>query len=149
MAALPTKDELLQVRSDLTEKLDNDGALTLEDWMEKALAQVKRDLKNIRAIKWAMVYDSETDDYFVDEDDAANNKDQIHQMIMLLTVSLIYSDYSIDFSDEGKWYAISQDYKQQYVDLMTKAKIEVDWNESGSIDDSEEEQSGVTRFMTK
>lgn len=137
MAELPTLDELYAEKSGLKEISDNNSR-TLSDYQNIALAQVKRDLEDIRDILWSRVYDSTNSIYYTDADGNARNEDRIKKLINLATIASVYEDYAVRVEDSGFW-DLHVAYHEKYMRLMTVAKIDVDRNDDGTIDEAEEE----------
>ena len=139
---LPTTDQILEERADL-EKMTDSNNKTLDEYSDQALASIKRDLEDERDIKFDMVFNSDTDEYFVDEDGDARNDDRIKKMITLFIVSLVFKDFSNDVED-GYWL-IHRAYNDEYMRLMTTAKLDIDRNEDGTVDD----QTTGQKFMRR
>ena len=139
MAESPTIEQVKAERTDIQTYVDdNEASLTLDDYIAKALAQVKRDLRDVKGIKWNMVYDSVTADYFLNTDDEAINKDRLHNAIILLTVAYVFKDYSINRQDDGMWNSMFVQYRADYDRAIAEMVIDVDWDESGEVSEGEE-----------
>ena len=142
MAESPTRDQVLIERSDVeTYVEDNPANLSLDDYIAKSLAQVKRDVEDVKGIKWSRIYDTANSIYFKDVDDEAHNKDRVHNLIILLTVAYVFKDYAINRTDEGVWNSMYMSYRGDYDRSLDEVKLSVDWNDSGAITEDEEEQT--------
>ena len=142
MAESPTSEQVKTERPDIQTYIDDNQAnLSFDDYIAKALAQVKRDIRDVKGIKWSMVYDEDSLDYFTNTDDEAINKDRLHNVIILLTVAYAFKDYAINRTDEGVWNSVYLAYRADYDRAIEEMKIDVDWDESGEITEGEEEQS--------
>ena len=147
MAEKPTTEHVKEERADIeTYIIKGDSNLTLSDYIDKSLAQVKRDVRDVKGIKWSMVYDSTAEDYFENTDGEAINKDRLHNAIILLTVAYVFKNYSTNRSDDSTWNLMFQQYMTDYDRAIEEMKIDVDWNESGAITECEENQTTQT-FM--
>jgi hypothetical protein len=147
MAESPTREQVLIERPDVDTYVEGNGAnLTLDDYVAKALAQVKRDVEDVKGIKWSRLYNSADDaptypDYFLDADDEAHNKDRIHNLIILLTVAKVFEDYAINRNEDGIINSAYTAYMTRYDRSLDEVKLSVDWNDSGAITEDEEEQT--------
>jgi hypothetical protein len=142
MAESPTRDQILVERPDVQEYVeDNRANLDIDDYIAKALAQVKRDIQDVKGIKWSRIYDATNLIYFLDEDGEAHNKDRVHNLIILLTVAYIFKDYAISRQDDGMWNSMYMGYRADYDRAMDEVKLSVDWDDSGAITECEEEQT--------
>lgn len=142
MAESPTRDQVLIERPDVEEYIvDNPANLDLDDYIGKALAQVKRDVEDVKGIKWSRIYDTTNLLYFLDVDDEAHNKDRVHNLIILLTVAYVFKDYAINRTDEGVWNSMYMSYRGDYDRSLDEVKLSVDWNDSGEITEDEEDQT--------
>jgi hypothetical protein len=142
MAESPTRDQILLERPDIESKIDDNAAnLDIDDYISKALAQVKRDIEDVKGIKWAKIYSTTDADYLTDYDGEAHNKDRVHNLIILMTVAYVFKDYAINMTDEGVWNSLYMAYKADYDRALDEVKLSVDWDESGSISECEEEQT--------
>jgi len=137
MAALPTEAELLAVRSDLHDYADD-----LAEYQNQALAAVKRILEDKRDILWSQVYDTNNDEYFDNEDATGRNEDRIKHAINLMTVALVFRDYAVDATDAGKWWELARAYATDAEEVILSAKLDIDSDESGTIDEGEEGYTG-------
>ena len=138
----PTTDQILEERADL-ETMADSNKKTLDEYADQALASVKRDLEDERDIKFDMVFDATADEYFVDEDGDARNDDRIKKMITLFIVSLVFKDFSNDV--ENGYWLIHRAYNDEYMRLMTTAKLDIDRNEDGTVDS----QTTGQKFMRR
>jgi len=142
MAESPTREQVLIERPDLETYIqDNDANLDIDDYVSKALAQVKRDVEDVKGIKWSRVYDTTNSIYFLDADDEAHNKDRIHNLIILLTVAKAFEDFAINRNDDGIINSTYQAYMTRYDRALDEVKLSVDWDDSGEISEGEEEQT--------
>jgi hypothetical protein len=154
MAESPTREQVLIERSDVETYIENNEAnLSLDDYISKSLAQVKRDIEDVKGIKWARIYNSADDaptypDYFLDVDDEAHNKDRVHNLIILLTVAYVFKDYAINRTDDAVWSSMYMAYRGDYDRSLDEVKLSVDWNDSGVITEDEEEQT-TQNFMVR
>ena len=147
MAESPTSAQVTTERPDIQNYIDSNlASLDIDDYIAKALAQVKRDIEDVKGIKWSMIYNETTSDYFLNTDDEAHNKDRIHNVIILLTVAYVFKDYAVTMTDEGTWNSLYINYREDYDRAVKEMKIDVDWNESGEIAEDEELQTTQT-FM--
>ena len=131
--ALPTEDQLTLVRADLADKLPDNT--TLEDWLDKALAKVKRDLEDERQTKWAQVYDETNDAYYDNEDSTGRNQDRIQEMIMLCTSMLVFKQYANNRGEDGAWWQMFESYEADYTNLLKSARLDLDIDEDGEVDE--------------
>jgi len=144
--AYPTEAELLQIRSDLASYLPTGKTLT--NYMAYALAEVKRALEDQRGVTWPQVFNSTADAYLVGDDGIARNADRIKQAVKAFTAALLFRDYAIDSKDDGKWWAIYQEFWGMGMALVKDSRLDIDTDESGVIDESEEHQIGQA-FLVK
>lgn len=146
MAESPTREEILEKRPDLESVMeDNDANLDIDDYISRALTDVKRDLREIKGIKWDMVYDSDEDDYFTDTDGDENNRDSIINMIIMKTISEVFKDFATAVED-SRWWDLHIAYRQDYEESIRQAKLDIDRDESGEITDDEENQDTQNFF---
>jgi GAF domain-containing protein len=131
--AIPTDDELLAYRSDLSTYLP--AGKTLQNIMATALAEVKRFLEDDRNVLWSRVYDLTNDEYFSDPDDNERNKDRIQKAIMLFTVSILFHDYAVTHG--GSWWELYLAYRSDAENTLRNAKLDIDIDDSGTVDESE------------
>jgi hypothetical protein len=142
MAESPTSEQVRAERPDIQNYIDgNDANLDIDDYIARALAQVKRDIEDKKGIKWSMVYNGTTLDYFLDEDDEAHNKDRLHNAIVLLAAAYVFKDYAITRTDDGVWNSMYLSYRSDYDRAIEEMKLSVDWDESGAISEGEEENT--------
>lgn len=142
MAESPTRDQVLIERSDIEDYVKNNKAnLTIDDFIAKSLAQVKRDVQDVKGIKWSRIYNETDQIYFLDFDDEAHNKDRVHNLIILLTVAYVFKDYAVNRTDEAVWNSMYMAYRGDYDRALDEVKLSVDWNDSGAITEDEEEQT--------
>lgn len=144
--ALPTDDQLLLVRSDLDGKLPDNT--TLDDWLNEGLTRVKRDLEDKRDTRWSQVYDLTNDKYFDNEDLTGRNKDRIQSMIMLCTSMLVFQQYANRQGEDSEWWSFYLSYKDEYTDRLIHARLDIDEDDDGEIDEHEEDRLGQS-FMSK
>lgn len=130
--ALPDPDDIMFVRADLDDKLPDN--MTIEQWMGEALLQVKRDLEDKRAIKWAQVYDEANDAYYDNEDATGRNEDRIQMMIKLSTVSSVFEQYANTRGEDSQWWQFFESYQAKYIDLLTHARLDFDVDQDGEVD---------------
>lgn len=141
MAELPTSKQLLLYRSDLDDYLPEKRMFV--DVMADALLETKRFLEDSRGVLWTQVFNSTTDDYYVDPDGIERNKDRLHKAIILFTISILFKDYSIT-SGDGAWWDLYLAFRADAESTVKTAKLDLDLDESGSIEDSETSQTGQT-----
>lgn len=146
MAELPTTTEIFKIRSDIDTRLSE--KLDLEHYMNIALEQVKRDIEDKKGVQWRWVYDSTNAIYFDNTDATGRNDDRIKHAISLLTVALIFRDYSINSRDDGKWWGLYESYKMDYDNLIDIMTLDVDKDESGTIEEAEESEK-LQVFLTR
>jgi hypothetical protein len=144
MAATPTSAEVLDIRADLETYLqtNSEGAKTIDDYTARALAQVIRDLEDTRNILWSRIYVDP--DYLGD----GRNEDRSKQMISLLAIAYVFEDYFLRTAGDTYWYDVYLHYFKVYNDLLKKAKLDVDVDDSGTITEDEEGRSGQS-FMVR
>ena len=142
--AVPTTAEVTALRGDIANYIVD--AKTLGDYTAMALAQFKRDMMNKRAIKWTWVFDRTNDQYFLNSDSESWNDDNCINMIALLTVANIFTDYTISNTD-SQWMELSEYYESRYDDALKIAKLDLDTSEDGTIDEGEEGRSGQAFFV--
>jgi hypothetical protein len=131
--ALPSEDQLILVRADLDDKIPENT--TVDDWLNKALLRVKRDLEDKRETKWAQVYDLTTDAYFDNADATGRNQDRIQEMIMLCTSMLVFQNYANTRGDDSEWWKFYESYKEEYTTLLMSARLDIDLDEDGDVDE--------------
>lgn len=149
MAESPTREQVLIERPDVEDYIvDNPANLGIDDYISKALAQVKRDVEDVKGIKWPRIYDTANSIYFKDVDDEAHNKDRVHNLIILLTVAYVFKDYAINRTDDAVWNSMYMAYRGDYDRSLDEVKLSVDWNDSGAITEDEEEQTTQV-FMSR
>ena len=142
MAESPTRQQVLIERPDLETYIEGNGAnLDMDDYISKALAQVKRDVEDVKGIKWSRLYSVDNGAYFLDVDGEAHNEDRIHNLIILLTVAKTFEDYAINRNDDGIINSVYTAYMTRYDRSLDEVKLSVDWNDSGAITEDEEEQT--------
>lgn len=142
MAESPTREQVLIERSDLETYIeDNPANLDVDDYISKALAQVKRDIEDVKGIKWSRIYNLTDDVYFLDFDDEAHNEDRVLNLVILLTVAYVFKDYAINRTDDAVWNSMYMAYRGDYDRALEEVKLSVDWNDSGAITEDEEEQT--------
>ena len=142
MAESPTREQVLVERPDIESFIErNDANLDIYDYISKALAQVKRDVEDVKGIKWSRVYDTTNLIYFLDADDEAHNQDRIHNLIILLTVAKAFEDFAINRNDDGIINSVYQAYMTRYDRSLDEVKLSVDWDDSGAISECEEEET--------
>ena len=139
---LPTTDQILAERADLEAEASSNEK-TLEDYANNALANVKRDLEDERSLKWAMVFDADTDEYVVGVDEDLRNDDRIKKMITLSIVSLVYKDSSSGIIESNNWLTHLA-YHDEYWRLLTTAKLDEDLDEDGTADTQGTGQAAVS-----
>lgn len=139
MAEKPTYSEMTRECA-VVEQFVSDE-VTMTECIDRGLAHVKRHLLNSRGIKWSHVYDSSTSDYFLDSDGIANNKDNLHKAIRVMTIALIYRDNAQDTTDSA-WWGLYQAYRGEAEALLDTAKLDIDEDEDGGIDADEESLTG-------
>ena len=142
MAESPTSAQVLVERPDLQSFIDgNEANLTIDDYIAKALAQVKRDIEDVKGIKWSRIYNSVTSDYFLDEDDIAHNQDRMINIVTILTVAYVFKDYAIRRDDTGAWNSMYLAFREDYDKAVQDVKLSVDWDDSGAIVEGEEDNT--------
>lgn len=142
--ALPTDDQLLLVRADLDGKLPDNT--TLDDWLNEGLTRVKRDLEDERDVRWSQVYDLTNDQYFDNEDATGRNRDRIQSMILLATSMLVFQQYANRQGEGSEWWEFYLSYKDEYTNRLSGARLDIDENDDGEIDEHEEGELGQSFF---
>ena len=135
MAETPTHSEVVNEAAHIEKYVPTE--VEMLEFVTRALADVKRYLRNNRGINWSQVYDSASGDYFEDTDGNANNKDQLLKAIRLSTVSIIYKDNAQE-SQDSIWWDMYKEYRAEAEILLDNAKLDVDSNDDGEISDGEE-----------
>ena len=145
MAATPTDAQVLGIRVDLETYLVDTA--TISDYSARALAQLKRDLEDTRGIKWAQVYVEPS--YLDNTDNTGTNDDRCKYMIALLAVAYVFEDYAIMTEGTGThWWDLYLAYRSDYDTTMKRAKLDVDIDDSGTIEEGEEGRSAQA-FMVR
>lgn len=148
MAEKPTTEQLKIERPDIQVYVEGNTAnLSLDDYISKALAQVKRDVHDIKGIKWSMVYDLTTNEYFKNTDGDEQNEDRLHNVIILRTVADVFKDYAINRSAEGVWNSMYIAYRADYDLAIEQMKLSVDRDETGTI--TEDEDNTTTQVFQR
>lgn len=143
--ATPTDAEIKAIRVDVSDYLTN--SKTIANYASSALAQFKLDLEDKRGIKFTQVFDTTNDKYFEDTDGNTRNDDKIAgELLPNLAISKIFRDYAISTDDGERWWALANEYEARYDDRLKIAKFDVDLDEDGSIEESEERTSSQTFF---
>jgi len=144
--AVPTIEEVAALRADIENFLSDGKAIP--DYTEAALAQFKLDLYNKRAIKFSSIYDTTNDLYFVNTDDEGWNDLSAISMIGNLTIALVFRDFAINAGEsESQWWDLHTYYRAEYDDTLKIAKLDVDLDGDGAIDEDEEGRGGQTFFV--
>lgn len=138
MAEIPTTTQVLEIRSDIQDRLS--GALTLDDYIDQAFAQAKRDVEDKKGILWSRIYDSTAGAYFDNPDGTGRNDDRLKHAIAILAIAYVFRDYSINTRDDGLWWGLYEAYKADYDNMVDVMVLDVDTDDSGTIDESEESQ---------
>lgn len=137
MAESPTNTQVLAERPDVETFIEkNEANLVLSDYVARALAQVKRDIRDRKGIKWSQVYSSAASDYFENTDGEALNRDRLHNAIILMTVAYVFKDYMI--AVDSNYNGLYLEYRADYDRAIDEMKLDVDWDESGGINECEE-----------
>ena len=144
--APPSKAFVLLIRDDLEEYLPE--GRTIASYITEALAEAKRILEDERGVVWATVFNTTDDEYFDNSDETGRNQDRIQNGIGHLTAAMIFRDYSVKYDEEDSWSLLADYHEEKANDRLLKSKLDIDTNESGSIDLTEEGQSGQT-FMVR
>jgi hypothetical protein len=84
--------------------------------------------------------------YLENTDGTGRNEDRCKHAIKLKVVELIFKDYAIDASEGAKWWEIAQAYKDEYDEHINNARLDVDLDDDGAIEDDEEMETGQTFF---
>ena len=136
MAELPSNQQIKDVRPDVLEFVGKDS--TLKDYAERALAYVKRDLEDVRGIEWSQIYNQEIPivDYLT-----PRNTDKMNHAIALRAVALVFHDYAVSASDGAQWWDLGNSFRADYDTFLDRAKLDIDLDESGTIEEGEELQT--------
>jgi hypothetical protein len=136
----PTDAEILEIRPDLIEFVPEDTDLQAQ--AVRSLKKVKIDLEDRRGVLWSQVWDSDNSAFWVATDGPTRNDDKIPRMIAVHVVYSIFRDYAIRMNADSEWFAVANEYLTDYDQLLKDAKLDVDSDNSGTIDDSETGQTG-------
>lgn len=139
----PNYSDIVQECATIEQYITDD--VSMQAHINYALAEVKRYLRNMRGVEWSTVYDVANEEYFKDTDDNENNKDNILKAIRLMTIALIYKANAQE-ARESIWWDLYKEYLIEANTLMDNAKLDIDFNKSGEIEDAEEEYSGQVFF---
>ena len=142
MAEKPTTAQVEKYRQDISNFV---GDKAVSDYITLATAQTWRDMLNKRSIKRVWVWDTTNTIYFLDTDGVGNNEDQMHDMIILLTIAFIYQAWAQKTQD-AQWWDLYTAYRTEYDNALSFAKLDVDKNESGEITADEEATTGQVFF---
>jgi hypothetical protein len=134
----PTATEVIQIRSDIDSKTSE--KLELDQYIDRAHSQVKRDVEDKKSIPWSRVYDSDNGIYFDNPDSTGRNNDRLKHAISLLAIAYVFQDYSINATDVGRWWGLYEAYKMDYDNMIDTMVLDVDTDDSGTIEDSETSQ---------
>ncbi len=145
--APPSVDDVLLVRNDLRDYTGSMGR-TMDSYINEALDECKRILEDERGVVWFTVFDTTNDEYFDNSDSTARNQDRIQNAISHMTASMVFRDYAIRQDLEENWTMLADYHEQKASDRLLKSKLDVDTDESGTIDPSEEGQLGQS-FMVR
>lgn len=145
MAEKPTEAAVLLLRADLKSFIDSIERQSLDNFIDLALAQLKRDLEDKKGLEWNKLYDSDSAAYL-----STRNQDKLQHMIGLLTISLVFRDYGT--AREGGvsgWLDLADRFKADYDDALTNARLDIDEDEDGAIDTDTEEMLSSQGFFRK
>ena len=143
--AVPTSQEVVSVRSDVDNYLIS--GQTIASYTASALSQFKMDVEDKRGIKFTQLFDTTNDKYFLDTDGTTRNDDKCIYMLCLLAISKIFRDYAIA-KEESQWWDFANEYETRYDERLKISQLDIDTDEDGSIDSTEEQTSGQT-FMVR
>ncbi len=147
--AKATDAEIKLIRVDIENYLTKSRVLS--EYSDAALSQFKIDLEDKRGFKFSQVFDETNDLYFKDTDDNTRNLDKIRgQMLPNLTISKVFRDYAIATSEEtdSRWWDLANEYESRYDDRLKITQLDIDIDESGTIDETEERAS-AQKFFSK
>ena len=139
--APPSREEVLLVRNDLRDYADNMGR-TIDSYITEALEECKRILEDDRGVVWFTVFDTTNDLYFDNADTTGRNEDRIQNAIAHMTASMVFRDYAIRQDLEESWTMLADYHETKATDRLLKSKLDIDIDESGTIDESEEGRLG-------
>lgn len=145
MAETPTTSAVIAERPSIGDKVP-DGS-TLAAFINRALADVKRFVRNVRGVEWSTIYDATAGEYLKDTDGNANNQDQLEKAITLMAIGLVYKEYSQTVND-SQWWDLYIAYREDAETLLKEAKLDIDRDESGAIDAGEEKAATQT-FLSR
>lgn len=144
--APPNKAFVLLIRDDLSDYLP-DGR-TIDSYIAESLEECKRILEDDRGVVWFTVFNVTDDEYFDNSDSTGRNQDRIQNAIGHMTASMIFRDYAIKQDLEENWTMLADYHETKATDRLLKSKLDIDTDESGVIDDSEEGRLGQS-FMVR
>lgn len=144
MSEVPTYPEVVRECAQIEQYVSD--PVRMDEYVERALDDVRQYLRNILGIEWATVYDSDNAEYFADTDGNTNNQTQLLKIIRLMTIAIIYKDNAQGVSD-SPWWEMYEAYKVEATQLMDSAKFDIDANEDGEISEDEETQTTQTFFQ--
>ena len=124
--------------------------VTIDDYIDRGLADVKRYLLNTRGVQWSMVFDSDTAEYLTDTDGNANNDDQLKKAISLMTIAAVYKDNAqranVQQSNDSFFWGLYSEFRSEAETLLDVAKLDIDTDESGTITEGEERTTSQVFF---
>ena len=144
--APPSKAAVLLVRDDLSDYLP-DGR-TIDSYITESLEECKRVLEDDRGVVWFTVFNTTDDAYFDNADSTGRNQDRIQNAICHMTASMIFRDYAIKTELEESWTMLADYHEEKANERLLKSKLDIDTDESGTIEEGEEGQLGQT-FMVR
>ena len=139
--APPSREDVLLVRNDLRDYADTMGR-TIDSYITEALEECKRILEDDRGVVWFTVFNITDDEYFDNADSTGRNKDRIQNAISHMTASMVFRDYAIRQELDENWTMLAEYHETKASDRLLKSTLDIDTNESGTIDDNEEGQLG-------
>ncbi len=145
--APPSKEAVLLVRNDLRDYTEAMGR-TVDSYITEALEECKRILEDDRGVVWATVFNTTDDEYYDNSDSTGRNEDRIQNAISHMTASMVFRDYAIRQDLEENWTMLADYHETKANDRLLKSKLDIDTDESGTIDTGEEGQLGQS-FMVR
>jgi len=145
--APPSREEVLLVRNDLRDYADRMGR-TVDSYITEALEECKRILEDDRGVVWFTVFNTTDDEYFDNADTTGRNQDRIQNAISHMTASMVFRDYAIRQELDENWTQLADYHETKANDRLLKSKLDIDTDESGAIEESEEGRLGQS-FMVR
>jgi hypothetical protein len=144
--AYPTEDQVLLIRADLTRLLAPER--TLEDEMQESLKECKRILEDKRKVVWSRVFVASDSggDYLDNPDSTGRNEDRIKNAISNMTAAIIFRGYSVLNSSDERWSSLADYYYDMAYSRLVDSVLDIDLDDSGTIDDDEAGRSGQPFF---